>query len=186
MQEKLTLLAKANRNAFTLIELIIVIAILSLVLFLGVEGFSLDKHKPKALTIENLKERIIGSKLFKGQATLLCVNECKECYLRSTLGGSFTKIEAPSALRDIEVYILDEDDNPTKVEYGRYNDKKVCLVMEFYPNGSSTKLILKNDEGAYLMPSFFGKPTRFESVEEAAEYWVEQSAAMRDSGAYYR
>ena len=186
MQKKLTLLAKSNRNAFTLIELIIVIAILSLVLFLSIEGFSLDKPKPKALTIENLKERIIGSKLFKGQATFLCVDGCKECYLRSTLGGRFAKIEAPSALRDIEVYILDEDDNPTKVEYGRYNDKKICLVMEFYPNGSSTKLILKNDKGAYLMPSFFGKPRRFESVEEAVEHWVEQSAPVRDSGAYHK
>ena len=42
-----------------------------------------------------------------------------------------------------------------KMEYGRYQDEKICLVLQFYPNGSSTQIILKQLDDVYLLPAFF-------------------------------
>ncbi|HEY9190444.1 MAG TPA: prepilin-type N-terminal cleavage/methylation domain-containing protein [Sulfurovum sp.] len=173
------------RKGFSLIELLIVILILSIVYFLGFEGVEIGKPKPKALTPLTLKSTITSSELFEGQATLLCINKCRSCYLRKDVTSAFEEYTGPIDLGEIEVYTLDRFDTLTQIEYGRYEDQKICLVMNFYTNGSATQMILKNDEGAYFLPAFFGEPQRFLSVEEAEEHWLRNSRTVSDSGAYY-
>ena len=57
--------------------------------------------------------------------------------------------------------------------------------MDFFKNGSSTQLILKNEEGSYFLPAFFGDPQRFSTPEEAKEYWLKNTTLASDSGAFY-
>ena len=57
--------------------------------------------------------------------------------------------------------------------------------MDFYSNGSSTQIILENEEGAYFLPAFFGEAQRFNTPEEAKEYWVNKSHTLSDSGDFY-
>jgi hypothetical protein len=57
--------------------------------------------------------------------------------------------------------------------------------MDFYNNGSSTQIILKNDKGSYFLPAFFGEPQLFSSPEEAKEYWLRNHVLVSDSGAFY-
>ena len=172
-------------RGFSLIELLIVILILSIVYFLGFEAVEIGKPKPKALTPLTLKSTITSSELFEGEATLLCINKCRSCYLRKDVASAFEEYTGPIDLGDIEAYTLDRFDTLTQIEYGRYEDQKICLVMNFYSNGSSTQMILANDEGAYFLPAFFGEPQRFSSVEEAEEHWLRNSRSVSDSGAYY-
>ncbi len=173
------------RQGFSLIELLIVILIVSIVYFLGFEGMEIGKPKPKALTPLNLKSTLVSSALFEGQGTLLCINDCRSCYLRKDITSPFEEYTSPIDLSDLEAYTLDQFDTLTQIEYGRYQDKKICLLMDFYPNGSSTQLILKDDQGAYFLPAFFGEPQKFSSVEDAKAYWLKNTTAVSDSGAYY-
>ncbi len=175
-----------NRNAFTLIELLIVIFIISLVYFIGLEGFEILKPKPKALTLANLKESIRHSEQFQGEATFLCTDKCRKCYLRKGLGSAFVRFESPVALNDLRAYTIDDSDQLVELEYGRFKDQKICLVIQFYRNGSSTPLILENEKGAYFLPSFFGKAKQFDSIEDAKAYWLKDAYVLNDSGAYYR
>jgi len=57
--------------------------------------------------------------------------------------------------------------------------------MDFYNNGSSTQIILKDKKASYFLPSFFGEAKKFDSPEDAKEYWLEKSNRVSDSGAYY-
>lgn len=175
---------KASKG-FSLIELLIVILIVSIVYFLGFEGVDIGKPKPKALTPLNLKSNILSSELFSGQATLLCTDKCRSCYLRRDVSSEFQEYTSPIDLADIQAYTLDRQDALTPIEYGRYQDKKICLLMDFYNNGSSTQIILKNDKGSYFLPAFFGEPQAFYSPEEAKEYWLRNSTVADDSGAFY-
>lgn len=173
------------RKGFSLIELLIVILIISIVYFLGFGGIEIGKPKPKALTPLTLKSTITSSEHFQGEGTLLCINDCRTCYLRKDISSPFEAYPGPLDLGRIEVYTLDRFDTLIQREYGRYQDKKICLVMDFYANGSSTQMILKNEKGAYFLPAFFGEPQEFLSVEEAKEHWVRNTTAASDSGAFY-
>ncbi len=172
-------------KGFSLLELLIVILIISMVYFLGFEGVEVAEKKPKALTPLNLKSNIRSSELFNGEGTLLCIDQCRSCYFRSGVSSPFEAYTSPMDLTNIQAYTLDRYDALTRIEYGRYQDQKICLVIDFFKNGSSTQIILKNDEGSYFLPAFFGDPQRFSSPEEAKEYWLRNTTLVSDSGAFY-
>jgi len=172
-------------KGFSLIELLIVILIISMVYFLGFEGIEIGKTKPKALTPLNLKSTIVSSELFSDQATLLCINKCRTCYLRPDISSGFEEYTSPINLSNIKAYTLDKEDALIPIEYERYQDKKICLIMDFYRNGSSTQMILEEDEKSYFLPAFFGEAKAFSSPQEAKEYWLRNSTAVANSGDFY-
>jgi len=172
-------------KGFSLIELLIVILIVSIVYFLGFEGIELGKKKPKPLSPLNLKSNIISSEFFKGRATLLCIDKCRSCYLRQGISSAFEEYTSAIDLKKVKAYTVDNDESLTRIEYGRYQDKQICLLMDFYNNGSSTQIILQNEEETYFLPAFFGEPKVFSSPQEAKEYWLENSRSLSDSGVFY-
>jgi len=173
------------RKGFSLIELLIVIGVIGAVYAIGLSTFKLNKPKAKALTPLNLKKSIVHSKSFQGQATLLCVDKCKKCYLRKDISSSFQAYTNKIDLTGIKAYTIDERDSLRKIEYERFNDKKICLIMDFYNNGSSTQIILENKEGAYFLPAFFGEAKKFDSPDDAKEYWLKKSHLVSNSGDFY-
>jgi len=173
------------RKGFSLLELLIVILLVSIVYFLGFEGIEIGKKKPKALTPLNLKSTIVSSGLYSGRGTLLCVDACRSCYLRNDIASGFEAYESPIDLTNIQAYTLDQYESLSRIEYGRYQDQKICLIMDFFENGSSTQIILKDDKGSYFLPAFFGEPERFSSLEEAKEHWLRNTTVVSDSGGFY-
>ena len=173
------------RKGFSLLELLIVILLVSIVYFLGFDGLEMGKKKPQALSPLNLKSNILSSEQFTGKGTLLCVDACRSCYFREGISSDFQEYTSPIDLTDIEVYTIDRQESLFQIEYGRFDDKKICLIMDFYKNGSSTQVILKNDEGSYFLPAFFGEPKRFATLQEAKEYWLNNSTLVSDSGEFY-
>jgi len=173
------------KKGFSLIELLIVILIISLVYFLGFSNIEKQDNTPKALTPVNLKSTIMKSEFFQGEATLLCIDECRSCYMRKDINAPFEAYENSVDLNGVEAYSLDKDDNLLHLEYGRYQDQKVCLVLHFYPNGSSTQVILKQNEAVYFLPAFFDEPQKMDSLAEAKTLWLENSQLVDNSGDFY-
>lgn len=173
------------RRGFSLIELLVVILIISIVYFLGFDAIEEGKQKPKALTPLNLKSTILSSEFFSAQGTLLCINKCRSCYLRQGISSAFEEYTSPIDLSNLEAYTIDSQDSLTRLEYGRYQDEKICLLIDFYNNGSSTQIILKNDKASYFLPAFFDEPQEFSSLEEAKDHWLRNSTSASDSGEFY-
>ena len=174
-----------THKGFSLIELLIVIIIVSLVYFLAFSGIENTEDKPKALSPINLKSSIMNSELFQGEATLLCINACRSCYLRKNINTPFEAYENKIDLQDAEVYTLDANDALSRIEYGRYDDAKICLTMQFYRNGSSTKMILKQKDAVYLLPSYFGEAQKVDSLNDAQELWLKETHLVDNRGDYY-
>ncbi|RRS31376.1 MAG: hypothetical protein P794_04140 [Epsilonproteobacteria bacterium (ex Lamellibrachia satsuma)] len=172
-------------RGFSLIELLIVILIVSIVYFLGFSGLEKSDNKPKALTPLNLKSTIVKSDLFYGEATLMCTDKCRSCYLRKGINDPFKSYEHGIDLKDTEVYTLDQQESLLRLEYGRYKDHKICLVLDFYRNGSSTQIILKNENGVYFLPAYFGEPKKVDSLEDARDLWLKNSDLVSNSGDFY-
>lgn len=172
-------------KGFTLVELLIVVLILSLVYAIGFRNIQIGQPKPKALTPLNLKKTIVSSKKFQGKMTLLCVDKCKTCFLRRDIASAYQPYSNAIDLTGIKAYTIDARNTLVEIEYERYNDKKVCLKMNFYPNGSSTQIILENAQGAYFLPTYFEEAKEFKSPEDAKEYWLKNSQLVSDNGEFY-
>jgi len=173
------------RKGFSLIELLIVILILSIVYFLGFDGLTINKPKPQALTPLTLKSTLSSIFPLGEHSTFVCTNRCTKCYWRTTLQMPFEPYEQRISLGDIKVYTIDSEDTLTPVEYERYNDNPICLMVDVYPNGSSTQLIIEDNKQSYFIPSFLDEPRIFASSNEAKEYWVQKSEALFNSGDFY-
>lgn len=175
----------SSTQGFSLLELLIVILIVSIVYFLGFDVIEIGKPKPKALTPLTLKSTIVSSDFFAGQGTFICIDKCRSCYFRQDISSAFEAYPHAIDLGELEVYTLDAQDALTELEYGRYQDEKICLLIDFYPNGSSTQLIVKNEAASYFLPAFFDEPQAFSSLEEAKDFWLRNTTAVSDSGDFY-
>ncbi len=172
-----------KRGAFSLLELIIVVLILSLVSALLFTSMQKSSAKPKMLTPKNIKEVLAQSDLLHSEGELFCVDACRKCSLYRD--GKTTKYEGDIALGEIEAYRLDKEEKLSKVDFGRYDDQPVCLRFAFHPNGSTSQIVIQNKTNTYYIPSFFGDVIQFRSLEEAEEYWVAQRESLKDQGDYY-
>ena len=173
------------KTGFTLIELLIVILMVSLIYFLGFSTIKLSKKEPKSLTPLNLKMNIVSSQNFNAKVTLLCIDNCKTCLLRRNISSTYEPYSHGIDLTDIKAYTVDSRNALVQIEYERYDDKKVCLKMDFYPNGSSTQIILEDKKGAYFLPTYFEDAKKFESPEDARDYWLENTQLVSDNGEFY-
>ncbi|MBD3790404.1 MAG: prepilin-type N-terminal cleavage/methylation domain-containing protein [Campylobacterales bacterium] len=172
-----------SRRGFTLVELLLVIFIISLVYYFGFSQIEYTKPKPQALTPLNLKSVLTASN--SGNMTLICTDECKKCYLKKELYSKFEPYENGIDLTGTKAYTINRSNDLEELEYGRYDDEKICLAIDFYANGSSTPIILEQKEKAYFLPSYFGEPLEVDSVEKAQDIWLENSKLVSNSGDFY-
>jgi len=173
------------RKAFSLLELLLVIFIISLVYFLGFSGAEKEVKKETRITPLNLKRTLLNTPELKGGGTFLCIDHCKKCYMRKDISTPFQAYEGNIDLQNARSYIIDKDDNIQEVEFGRYQDQKICLRYEIYPNGSSSQLILETSKGIFYLPTFFGETKKVNSLDEAETLWLQYSNAVSRQGDFY-
>jgi prepilin-type N-terminal cleavage/methylation domain-containing protein len=167
-----------NRGAFTLLELIVVIFLLSLLSFFVVSNIKKTDEKREVKGIANLKSIVKGSNKYQ---ELICLKSCKECFLiDENLKPKKVKIN----LGAIRAYILDDTNQLTSLDFGRVKDERVCFRFIFFPNGSTSKMIIESGGSFYYIPSFFGEIEKFSSLSEAREYWTENSYLLRGGDFY--
>jgi len=167
------------KKGFSLIELLIVIAIISLFGFLVFDFLKKSEEKQDPYTIKNLQKILQDH----GDMELICIDKCTQCFTRTP--GSDTLQETPSQLKDIQAYVLDKNDNPQKITFGRLKDRPICLRYRHYANGSSTQIILESEEKFFYFPSYFGKISVHASAEDAAGAWIKNTEILKDQGNYY-
>jgi prepilin-type N-terminal cleavage/methylation domain-containing protein len=173
-------------KAFTLMELLIVIFIVALVYFLGFGAISWSSQKNTQLTPLTLKNTIQKSSFFKGEGKLICLDNCKSCYFQSDIKAPLIKIENKIELgSDISIYQLDKDDTLSKRDFGRFDDKKVCLIMDFYKNGSSTQMVIENSKGIYFLSAFFNTSTKVDTLSDAKRLWLRYNKHLQNLGDFY-
>ncbi len=173
------------KRAFTLIELIIVVMLISLIGFLVFSEAVNRNKRPETITPLNLKSIIKKSFPYNEDMEFFCIQNCRDCYIAR--GDDIIPFKGNINLgSNLEVYKIDRDNQLVEIDnFGRVKDNKICLRYTLYKNGSSTQLILSNDSGVYYLPSYFGKPKKLEDLDSAKELWLKEDYNLRDSGNYY-
>ena len=172
-------------KAFTLLELIVVIFIITIV---GSIMFSSAIHEEKKA--EDLNPSTLPAtfkRAFKGQGDveLFCIQKCTKCYVMQE--GQITPYNGGIKFgKNVEIHTLDQDDHfVQRDELGRLKDEKINFRFHLYPNGSTTQMVVTNDQGIYFLPSFFGKAKKVEDMDEAKELWIKSKYDLKDSGSFY-
>jgi len=174
-----------QHSAFSLLELIVVVMIVSLVGFLVFSSAIKQQKKKEVLDPTTLPTTFRKTFQGQGDVELFCLNQCTECYVAQ--GKQITAYDGGIQFgKNVEIYQLDDDNHLVQMdELGRIKDKKICLRYHLYPNGSSTQMIISNDQGIYFLPSYFGKAKKVEDLEVAKAFWIKDSYDLRDSGSFY-
>ena len=174
-----------NQKAFTLIELIVVVMIISLVGFLVFSEAVKETKKPERLeplTLPSTLKRVFD---FPEDIEFFCIAKSTDCY--TARGADITPYEGSINLgKNLEVYVVDEDNQLVQLtEFGRIKDHKITFRYTLYANRSTTQMILSNDSGVYYLPTYFGEPQEVEDLDTAKELWIKEDYNLRDSGNYY-
>lgn len=175
----------ASKRAFTLIELIVVVMIISLVGFLVFSEAVKQTKKPKKLSPLTLPSTLRKSYPAKEQIEFFCISKSTKCYIAK--GASIVPYDAPVDFgKNLEVYIIDNNEQLIKLdEFGRIKDEKITLRYTLYSNGSTSQIIFSNDSGVYYLPSYFGEPKEVVDIDEAKDLWIKDKYNLRDRGNYY-
>jgi len=178
-------MSKQIKRAFTLLELIVVVLIISLIGFLTFSVMAKGSSKKKEqVEILNLKSTLT-SNAPKEDRLFFCIEQNKKCFVAT--GDKIVSYEGSVKLsQNMETYILDSDRRADKIDdFGKYKDSKISFAYKLYANGSAQPLILKDESGVYFFPSYFGEPTKVKEVDDARVLWIKDNYNLRDSGGYY-
>ncbi|NEW60312.1 type II secretion system protein [Sulfurovum sp. bin170] len=176
---------KSEKKAFTLIELIVVVMIISLVGFLVFSEAVKQTKKPERLeplTLPLTLKRVFAT---AEDIEFFCISKSTDCYIAK--GADIIPYEGAVEFgKNLEVYIVDRDNNLVRLDdFGRIKDQKITLRYTLYANRSTSQIILSNDSGVYYLPTYFGEPEEVEDLDSAKELWIKEEYNLRDSGNYY-
>jgi len=172
------------KRGFTLVELLLAIFLVGLFAYFVFATPGDVKTPKEKVTISNLP--LFFQKNLSGDGEVVCIDKCKECYyITNALKAQNAPI--PMFIKNVVgEYILDKNNNPVRLDLGRYKDKKVCMRFRHYKNGSISQIILDLGNKVYFIPSYFGEGKEFGSISEAADWWQKDSQnALRSRGDWY-
>jgi hypothetical protein len=174
-----------KRSAFSLLELIVVVLIVSLIGFLVFSSAIKQQKKTEELNPSTLPKTF--RKTFKGQGDveLFCIKKCTECYVMRD--GQISPYDGGIKFgKNVEIHTLDNNNHfVQKDELGRLKDEKINFRFHLYPNGSTTQMVVVNDQGIYFLPSYFGKAKKVEDMDKAKELWIKSQYDLKDSSSFY-
>ena len=173
-------LRNSPRGAFTLLELLIVILLLSLFAFLVFGTMKRQASQPKQPKVSQIRE-ILAKGAGRDQE-LVCLENCRKCFF---LDGEHRMRETGIHFPPMRAYILDPSDQAREPDFGRWKDKRICLRIRGYANGSMDQMILESEGVFYFFPAYFGKVERFKTLGEAVDYWLRNRDLFHDQGDYY-
>ena len=116
------------------------------------------------------------------EGDLVCVENCWRCFF---MGEDHQPEEIAIDLPPMTAYGIDEFGNAESLDFGRFHDKKICLRFRYFPNGSTSQMILKTQSTVYFVPAFFGEVLSFGKIDDAAKYWMRNSRILHDRGEFY-
>jgi prepilin-type N-terminal cleavage/methylation domain-containing protein len=177
---------KKLNNAFTLIELIIVVMIISMVGFLVFSEAVKQTKKPKNLSPLTLKDTLHKTIGNNQEAEFFCIEDCKSCYYIAK-GAEIIPFKGNINLgKDLKIFKVDKNNQAEQIEeLGRVKDKKICFRFHLYKNGSTEQMIISNNKGIYYLPTYFQEPKEVEDMDEAQELWIQSEYNLKDSGNFY-
>ncbi len=165
-----------NRNAFSLIELLIVVVIVGLVYSLAISNFEnvkQDKIKPTLLNLKSYLDKLDKTDF----AELICLDNCKSCYLYvdEELDGSASEEFEDFFENEPRLYRYDFNyglvDLQNKVFFNSEGvDEQICFSISVDKNGVSEQVVVEYKDKFYDFSPYFTDTKVYSSASKLREY----------------
>ncbi len=165
------------RKAFSLFELLVVIAVIGAIYLLAFNSLTPSAKKEKNLDIKGMKE-FLTQKYGVG-IELICIEGCQRCYIKSN--EEMKEIEQTFGLKEnLDVYFIDNNYREFRIEFDDFADNEVCLKYKISKKGVSEPQIIQNGDTFYTLPSFIGSVRGFESMNDAIEWQTKEKYGLEE------
>lgn len=164
-----------KRNAFSLIELLIVVLIVGIVYTLAVTNFEQVKKGQIKPTLINLKTKLDSFNKTK-TAQLICLDECKSCniYIDGVLDSNLSQEYEEFLDEEVKVYRYDQNFGLMELKNEVYfntegTDESVCFSLSVDKNGVSEQVIVEYKSKFYDFSPYFTNTQVYSSSSELRE-----------------
>ena len=173
------------KKAFTLIELIIVIVLISTTYFLvfSNNSFSLKKSE-KILDLFNLKEYLLNNFEFEKELSFLCIEDDFSCYIKKDgiLDKDFKVTNFFKTKPDI--YEYNSDERKVEFEELRVDNANHDVIFELKINSDyKTNEFMADtlNSEIFVFNSIFTKPKIYKSLNESFEVFNINKTKVKDA-----
>jgi prepilin-type N-terminal cleavage/methylation domain-containing protein len=164
-----------KRDAFSLIELLIVVLIVGLVYTLAISNFDNVKQNKVRPTLLNLKESLLGLKK-EHDARIICLDGCKSCfvYVDGSLDENASEVYEEFLDEEVKLYRYDKNYGLTQLKNGVFFnsegvDEEICFSLSVDKNGVSEQVIAEYKDKFYDFSSYFLNTQVYTSASELNE-----------------
>ncbi len=174
--------ASVNKKAFTLMEMLLVVVIISMTYAIFAMNFSKIHKNEKAdiLKINSYLRKHFG----KGFLKIVCPKFEKSCYV---LNDKHDKLAELKLFEDNQYTVYKKiNDQVIEAFFPSYiakngDIKDVWFSYTLYPNDSNSNLILDmGDKGSILFYSYLNKPEIFSDLEKAQEKMLQAYNSIKE------
>lgn len=178
---------KNARSGMTLFELLIVMMIVGIVYSVGMIALKKENITVSSVTLSDLKNTL-ASLAQTGQIRMVCDLSCKECRVWSESATPLATVRL-KADDPIERYGFDRFGELKKlgniVTRSGGTLRQECFEYVLYPDGTSSPLILKNDQKYYVYTPLAKKPFVAGSEEALRKFVFDEAHYPLRGDVYY-
>ena len=163
------IIQNANKKAFTLLELIIVLIIVGLSYYLIISTSSIaPKKDTNNLSLSNIKEYIIKNFEFKKNICFFCIEKDLACYIKVD-----NKIQKDFEIKNFfssTPSVYEYSDNYSKIDFlpmsMNEGEEKVIFELMLNSDFKHKDFIVDTGDKFYLFNSIYDRPIIFDSFGE--------------------
>lgn len=173
------------KKAFTLIELIIVIVLISTTYFLVFSNSTFNiKKDVKKLNLSNLKEYLLNNFEFEKELSFSCIEENFSCYVK--VDGKLDKDFKVTNFFKTKPYIYEYNSDERKVEFEKLRvdnaNHNVIFELKINSDYKTNEFIADTlDSGIFVFNSIFTKPKIYKFLYESMDTFKINQKEVRDA-----
>jgi len=166
-----------RRSAFTLFEMIIVVALIGIIYSIVLSNFN-TKKSVTIYTLKDLRKSLMPFWHKGRKVQLVIYNECQKAALliNDEVNNSYKPKIKLERFKDIEAYKVDETEQLKKIEFPPVviDDKvhNTCFNFSIFRNGANSNFIVKQDERYYIFYPYFEDVNESEDESEAIDMFT--------------
>jgi prepilin-type N-terminal cleavage/methylation domain-containing protein len=171
------------KRAFTLVEIVIVVIIISIVYYFSISNFNVKLSKPQDnLSLINLKNHLLKYE-FQDNITIKCVDNGKLCYI--LIDGAITKHQIKDLFKiRPEVYSYNKQLDMLEfadLEMEKLESFEVCFEYSIDKYLKSSDIIVQTNDKVYIFNSIHNKPIVLDYLSDVDVYFDDKQQELKDA-----
>ncbi|MCK5293960.1 MAG: prepilin-type N-terminal cleavage/methylation domain-containing protein [Arcobacteraceae bacterium] len=171
------------KQAFTLIEIIIVVIIIGIVYYFSLSNLNVNSLvKRDNVVLINIKQKLLKYD-FNDNVTLKCIKDGKLCYIfvdgvqeEKSIENLF-KQKPTVYTYDKNLDLIEFED----LEFERLESYEVCFEYSINKYQKSKDMVVEVDDKVYIFNSIDKKPTIIEYLSDVSIYFEDKENEVKDA-----